>query len=108
MQRQSWKQGLASHAALDLGRHDLARAFARDAVLRQTATGKLAEIDDTGLVNCAANGEVVHWLALTEKDAELTQAFGRQLDWIQRDCPRAADGTLFHLTGSREVWSDTV
>lgn len=47
MQRQSWEQGLAGHAALDLGRHDLAQAFARDAVLRQTAAGKLAEIDDT-------------------------------------------------------------
>lgn len=108
MQRQSWEQGLASHAALDLGRHDLARVFARDAVLRQTAAGKLAEIDDTGLVNCAANGEVVHWLAVTDDDPALADAFARQLDWIRHACPRAADGTLFHLAGFHEVWSDTV
>jgi unsaturated rhamnogalacturonyl hydrolase len=113
MQRQSWEQGVAAQAALDLGRHDLARVMARDAVARQSAAGKLAEIDDQGLVNSAANAEVVRWAASSpETDsgtaAELTAAFERQLRWIQQDCPRAADGTLFHLAGGREVWVDTV
>jgi unsaturated rhamnogalacturonyl hydrolase len=113
MQRQSWEQGAAAQAVLDLGRHDLARVMARDAIARQTAAGKLAEIDDEGLVNSAANAEVVRWAAASPDSdpataAALTAAFERQLRWIQQDCPRAADGTLFHLAGGREVWADTV
>nr|WP_276610622.1 glycoside hydrolase family 88 protein [Kineococcus siccus] len=35
-------------------------------------------------------------------------AHERQLRWLLHDCPRADDGTLFHLEGSRQVWTDTV
>ncbi len=108
MQRQSWEQGVAGHALLDLGRHDVVRVMAHDAVTRQTATGKLAEIDDVGAVNCAANGEAVRWAAEADRDSELADAFDRQLHWLEVTCPRAADGTLFHLESAREVWSDSV
>jgi unsaturated rhamnogalacturonyl hydrolase len=108
MQRQSWEQGVAGHAMLDLGRLDLVRVMAHDAVTRQTSTGKLAEIDDVGAVNCGANGEAVHWVAEADRDPELAEAFSRQLHWLEVTCPRAADGTLFHLEGGREVWSDSV
>jgi unsaturated rhamnogalacturonyl hydrolase len=108
MQRQSWEQGVATHAFLDLGLHDLAAIMARDAVTRQTVAGKLAEIDDYGTVNCAANGEVVRWAAAAGDDEELAAAFDRQLYWILSTCPRAADGTLFHIEGTHEVWVDTV
>jgi unsaturated rhamnogalacturonyl hydrolase len=108
MQRQSWEQGVAGHALLDLGRHDLVRVMARDAVTRQTASGKLAEIDDAGTVNCAANGEAVRWVAEADHDQLLADAFDRQLRWIEETCPRADDGTLFHLEGRREIWTDSV
>src|SRR3712207_1079600 len=61
MQRQSWEQGVASHALLDLGHDVLVDVMARDAVTRQTATGKLADISDQGAVNCGAAGEAVLW-----------------------------------------------
>lgn len=108
MQRQSWEQGVAGHALLDLGHHDLLRVLARDAVVRQTAAGKLAEIDDHGIVNSAANGEAVAWLAGVTGDRGHEAALRRQLDWLLRDAPRAPDGTLFHVHGSRQVWVDTV
>jgi unsaturated rhamnogalacturonyl hydrolase len=108
MQRQSWEQGVASHALLDLGRHDLVEVMARDAVTRQTPAGKLAEIDDQGIVNCAAAGEAVFWAAQRSGDPGLAEAFHRQLRWILHDAPRAQDGTLFHIEGTREVWVDTV
>jgi unsaturated rhamnogalacturonyl hydrolase len=108
MQRQSWEQGVASHALLDLGLDHLVEVMARDAVTRQTATGKLAEIEDGGIVNSAANAEVVRWAARRSGEAQLTDAFDRQLRWLTHDAPRADDGTLFHLTGTREVWVDTV
>ncbi len=100
MQRCSWEQGVAGHAALDLGRDDLARLLAEAAVTRQAADGRLGGADDNA-VNGAACGEAV-----------LRAGFGgaarRQLDWLLRDAPRAADGTLFHVLGGREVWADTV
>lgn len=108
MQRESWEQGVAGHALLDLGRHDLLRPMARDAVLRQAPDGRLAEIHGQGLVNGAAAGEAVRWAARATGDTELADAFDRQLRWLQVGCPRTEDGTLFHLIGGREVWSDTV
>ena len=62
MQRQSWEQGVASHAFLDLGLTELARVVARDCVLRQSDSGKLADLADIGAVNCgatAAGGQLI-------------------------------------------------
>ena len=108
MQRQSWEQGVLGHALLDLGRHDLAGVLARDAVARQTPAGKLAEIEDTGVVNGAANTEVVRWAAGRDGDPALDLAVRRQLAWLLRGAPRAADGTLFHLESGHQVWVDTI
>jgi unsaturated rhamnogalacturonyl hydrolase len=108
MQRQSWEQGVASHALLDLGQHELAEVIARDAVTRQTEAGKLAEIEDNGIVNSGAVGEVVKWAADRNGDPELEAAERRQLDWLLHAAPRAADGTLFHIEGLKEMWVDTV
>ena len=108
LQRQSWEQGVAGHAVLDLGCDELAEVLARGAVARQTAAGKLAEIDDDSIVNCAANGEAVLRLGQRTGEPGHRQAFDRQLDWLLRTAPRASDGTLFHLEGSREVWVDSV
>ncbi len=106
--RQSWEQGVASHALLDRGRLDLVRVLARDALTRQTPAGKLGEIDDYGTVNCAANGEAVAWLAEAGGDDRAGKGLQRQLDWLLRDCPRADDGTLFHIEGEQQVWVDSV
>ena len=108
MQRQSWEQGVASHALLDLELYDLAEVVARDAVTRQTPAGKLAEIEDTGIVNSGAVGEVVEWAASRTGDENLRSAYRRQVDWLLTGAPRAADGTLFHIEGSREMWVDTI
>ena len=102
MQRQSWEQGVAAQAALDLGRHDLARLLAEAAVVRQAADGRLGDVDgEDGAVNGAACGEA----ALR---AGFDDPARRQLAWLAHDAPRAADGTLFHLRSRREVWADTV
>ena len=106
MQRQSWEQGVASQAALDLGEWDLAEAMARDSVTRQNAQGKLAEVDNAGIVNSGAVGEVVAWAST--RDSSLRGAFDRQLGWLLRDAPRASDGTLFHIEGTQEMWVDSV
>lgn len=99
MQRHSWEQGVAAHALLDLGHTDLARRLALDAVVHQSADGRLGTMgDESGSVNGAACAEPVldH------------PAVAAQLDWLLRRAPRASDGTLFHVIGGREVWADTV
>jgi unsaturated rhamnogalacturonyl hydrolase len=102
MQRQSWEQGVAANAALDLGRPDLARLLADAAVVRQAADGRLGDVDgEDGAVNGAACGEAV-------LVAGFSGAAHRQLRWLAEDAPRAADGTLFHLRSRPEVWADTV
>jgi unsaturated rhamnogalacturonyl hydrolase len=108
MQRQSWEQGVLGHALLDLGRAGLLPVLARDAVARQTPDGRLAEVEDGGIVNGAANLEVLDRVAAERGDAGLAAARDRQLRWLLTGAPRAADGTLFHLTGGRQVWVDTV
>ncbi|MDP9416890.1 MAG: glycoside hydrolase family 88 protein, partial [Actinomycetota bacterium] len=35
-------------------------------------------------------------------------AYERQLAWLREGAPRAHDGTLFHIEGTRSVWVDTV
>src|SRR4051794_16430784 len=87
MQRQSWEQGVASHAFLDLGLDDLADVVARDAVVRQTADGRLAELDEGGIVNSASLGEVVRWASSRHGDVDLAAAFDRQVEWITSGAP---------------------
>ncbi|MBX9244488.1 glycoside hydrolase family 88 protein [Actinotalea ferrariae] len=108
MQRLSWEQGVATHAALDLGRDDLVAVMADDAVVRQDAQGRLAEVDGGGLVNCGALVEAVAVEAARTGRADLADGLARQLDWFERGCPRAADGTLFHPTGGEQMWTDSV
>ena len=108
LQRQSWEQGVAAQAALDLGRDDLVVLLAEAAVTRQAADGRLGDLDEPGAVNGAACGEAV--LAAyrrTGKEA-FAAAARRQLAWLAEDAPRAGDGTLFHMLGAREMWADTV
>ncbi|PRY23434.1 glycoside hydrolase family 88 protein [Pseudosporangium ferrugineum] len=109
MQRQSWEQGVAAQAALDLGRDDLAVLLAGAAVTRQAADGRLGDVDgEAGAVNGAACGEAVLAAYGRTGDPVFADAARRQLAWLVSGAPRAADGTLFHLLGGREVWADTV
>ena len=108
MQRRSWEQGVASHALLDLGRHDLVAVLARDAVTQQSAAGNLADLDESGAVNSGAVGEAVLTEARRSGDPRLQQAFDAQLRWFSTEAPRADDGTLFHLREIPECWVDSV
>jgi unsaturated rhamnogalacturonyl hydrolase len=108
MERQSWEQGVASHAALDLHLDDLTYLLAHDAIVRQSSQGQLGGAGDGGLVNCAANGEAVHWAAQSAPDGPFAIALRGQVDFLMSGCPRDADGTLFHIEGTRQVWVDTV
>jgi len=108
MQRQSWEQGVTSHALLGLGQDRLVEVMARDSVTHQTASGKLADLNDSGTVNCGAAGEALLWAIERGGDSQLQEGYDRLLRWLLHECPRAEDGTLFHIQGTRECWVDSV
>ncbi len=109
MQRQSWEQGVTGHALLDLGRGELTVLIADAAVTRQHPDGRLGDVSgEAGAVNGAACGEAVRYAASTGDDPRWSAALAAQLDWLVARAPRAADGALFHLLDSRQVWADTV
>jgi unsaturated rhamnogalacturonyl hydrolase len=109
MQRLSWEQGIAAHAALDLGLDDLVVLLAEAAVTRQAPDGRLGTVDaESGVVNGAACGEAVLHAARLTGDPRWRVAAAGQLGWLTARAPRAADGTLFHLLSNRQVWVDSV
>nr|WP_243850368.1 glycoside hydrolase family 88 protein [Modestobacter marinus] len=107
-QRHSWDQGLTAAVLEESGAAAALHALVDDAVARQLPDGRLAELDPACAVNGAALGEFVDALAHRHGDPRLAAAATRQHDWVLSGAPRAADGTLFHLLGSRQVWADTV
>lgn len=106
MQRFAWEQGVASHAAIDSGDLDLARALARDAVVRADSDGQLGGMDDAGAVNSGALLEAA--LLLDDSDSGAAEAAQRERWWLLRHAPRDDWGVLHHLKGSAEVWADSV
>jgi unsaturated rhamnogalacturonyl hydrolase len=107
-QRHSWDQGLTAAVLEGCGADAALRALLGDAVARQLPDGRLAELDPRCAVNGGAVGELVDLLARRTGDPGLTAAAAGQRAWLLETAPRAADGTLFHLVGSRQVWADTV
>ncbi len=109
MQRDAWEQGVAAQALLEAGERDLVVLLAREAALRQDESGRLAIISCwAGVTDPAANGQAVLWAAAEGKDAGLQAAADRMLAYLMHKAPRAADGTLFHVSDKPQVWVDSL
>jgi unsaturated rhamnogalacturonyl hydrolase len=107
-QRHSWDQALTAAVLEQTGTAAALRVLVDDAVARQLPDGRLAELDPACAVNGAAVGEFVDRVAARTGDPTLVAAADRQRAWVLSGAPRADDGALFHLVGSRQVWADTV
>lgn len=109
MQRYSWEQGVAAQAFLELGQTGIAIMLAREAAQRQAPDGRLALMrDNEGVTDPAANGEALIVAARLTKEPALQIALQAMLNFLIQTAPRAADGTLFHMTDAREVWVDSL
>lgn len=109
MQRFSWEQGVAAQAFLELGELDWCVLLARDAVLRQTADGRLGIMHlDPGNTDPAVNGEPVLAAARLTGEPELAEAAGRMLDFLLTRANKTESGVLCHHIVNKEIWVDSI
>jgi unsaturated rhamnogalacturonyl hydrolase len=108
MQRYSWEQGVAAQAMLELGDLETAYLLARDAVIRQDASGKLGVMNEGyAVTDSAANGEAVLRFARTTEDPLFVQGAANMLDWLLNQAPRSDEGALYHVVSKPEIWVDS-
>jgi unsaturated rhamnogalacturonyl hydrolase len=109
MQRNSWEQGVAAQAFLELNETSTAIMLAREAVHRQGADGRLAIIHDKeGVTDPAANGEALLVAARITNEPALKAASDAMLNYLMNIAPRASDGTIFHIIDAGEIWVDSL
>jgi unsaturated rhamnogalacturonyl hydrolase len=109
MQRAAWEQGVAAQAFLERGEMDLVVLFAREAALRQSPDGRLANFGEPdNVTDMAANGEPVLRAAEHTHDPALKAAAERMLDYLMTRAPRSADGTIHHVSNKPELWIDSM
>ena len=109
MQRASWEQGTVAQAFLEAGETDTALLMAMEAVNRQTADGRCAQLGgDIAATDACAIGEALICACEATGEERLTAAKERLLRWALTDAPRNAAGIVYHLLGGRELWVDSM
>ncbi|MFA9389871.1 MAG: glycoside hydrolase family 88 protein [Prolixibacteraceae bacterium] len=107
MQRATWEQGVAMQAMLESGEKELVILMAKDAVLRQTADGRVAMCGEDGaLTDAASPGEAIIWAAHQTGDEKLLEGQQKLLKYMMVDAPRNSEGIIYHFTNTPQFWSD--
>jgi len=107
MQRSAWEQGTASQVLIAIGRKDLAILFAKDALVRQTAEGRLGIIgEDPGVTDPGSNGEAVLLAWKETGEDKYKKAADAMYQYLKNKAPKTGDGILHHVTYAKQVWSD--
>jgi len=108
LQRQTWEQGVAMQALLELGEKELVILMAKDAVLRQHDDGRMAMIGENHpLTDAASPGEAVLWAARETGDEVLEEGHRKLLEYLMHKAPRDKSGIVYHFTHTQQVWSDS-
>lgn len=108
MQRYSWEQGVAAQSLLESGDAERVILFAKEAVVRQLADGRLGVMGNlTAVTDPAAVGEALLFAAKATGDVSLHDASARMVDWLLHRAPRTSEGILFHLHDRPQVWVDS-
>ena len=106
MQRYSWEQNVAGQALWESGDREMAVLLARASLINTTEDGRLAAIGG-GATDPGMAGEMVWRAGQLTGDRQLQEAADNLLEYLLKRAPRAEDGTLYHVFGSPEVWSDS-
>lgn len=109
MQRASWEQGVAAQAFLESGDTEIVYLMAKEAVLRQTAEGRLSVVyTDNGVTDPAASGEAVLYAANKWGDDDLKKGAEKMLAYLLEKAPRTSSGVISHTLDTRQIWIDSM
>ena len=106
MQRRDWEQGILAQALLEAADRDTVILLTRAAIVQAMPDGRLGVVVSGSPTDPAMGGEAYARAAAWTGDAGMKQAVEGLLGWIRFKAPRATDGTLYHVFGAPEMWSD--
>ncbi len=106
MQRRDWEQGILAQALLEANDRNNVILLTKAAIVQQTPDGRLGVVLSGGPTDPAMGGAAYAKAAEWTGDPQIRQAIDGLLDWIRFKAPRSTDGTLYHVSGEPEMWSD--
>ncbi len=96
-QRFAWEQGVAAQAIYEIGDTTTMVAMAHDAIMRQSADGRLAVVgDNIAVTDPAAAGEAVLRAYEVTGDPFYLEAAKKMLHYLMEEAPRTDRGVLCH------------
>ena len=108
MTRQCWEQGIAAQCLLEIGREEELALLIHDIVQRQSADGRLCNVENAPAVTDSAFciPAVLDYAERTQNRAYL-EAAGRNIRFLLEDAERAEDGMVYHMIHTKEIWADS-
>ena len=106
MERRDWEQGILAQALLEAGDRERVILLTTAAIVQGTPDGRLGVVVSGGPTDPAMGGAAYAKAAEWTSDPRMRLAVDGLLDWIRHKAPRSVDGTLYHVFGAPEVWSD--
>jgi len=106
MQRRDWEQGILAQALLEADDSERVILLTKAAMVQQAPDGRMGVVGDGGPTDPAMGGAAYAQAAEWTGDATISQAVNGLLQWIRNKAPRSADGILYHVFNSQEMWSD--
>jgi rhamnogalacturonyl hydrolase YesR len=108
MQRRDWEQGILAQALVEAGDREKVILLTKAAIVQRTLDGRMGVVvsgspTDPSMGGCAY-AKAAEWTG----DAEMRQAVNGLLEWIRKGAPRNAEGILYHVFRTPEMWSDGI
>lgn len=108
MTRQCWEAGIAAQAMLECGDREFLPVMVYDMVLRQSADGRLCNVENTPAVTDSAfcipavllTGRKLH-------NEKFIVAAEKNVEYLRHTAERTNDGILYHMQGTGEIWADS-
>lgn len=108
MTRQCWEQGIVAQALMELGETDRLALVVHDIVLRQSADGRLCNVEGTPAVTDSSFCiPAVYEYGSLAKREDCIEAARKNTGFLLNEAQRAEDGTLYHMLNTQQVWADS-
>lgn len=108
MTRQCWEQGIAAEALLETEDFEALGIVVYDMVLRQSADGRLCNVEDTPAVTDSSFCIPPTFLYGKKIGNETYRKAAEQnIKYLLHQAERSEDGILFHIRGTSEIWADS-